>query len=67
MRTVTIAPRRILALGLLLAGVAVTGSGCVVAAPGYGYVAGPAPVYVAPAPVVVAPAPVFLRGRHRWR
>ncbi len=70
MRTAKSAPRRILALVLLLAGLAVTASGCLVApgyGPGYGY-GGPGPVYVAP-PVVVAPVPVFGWGWgwRRWR
>ena len=60
-----IAPRHFMSLVLLLAGLAVTGSGCVVAA-GPGYVAGP-PAYVVSRPVVVAPAPVVVvHRRPHW-
>jgi len=52
---------RVLAFALLLAGIAVTSSGCVLVpvGPGYAY----RPAYVAPAPVVVAPSPVIVWGR----
>jgi len=60
-----IAPRHFMTLVLLLAGLAITGSGCVVAA-GPGYVAGP-PAYVVSRPVVVAPAPVVVvHRRPHW-
>ena len=57
---------RALGLALLVSGVAVMLSACVVV-PGY-YVepVAPAPIYVAPAPVYVAPAPVYMYGRG-WR
>jgi len=66
-----IGPRHIMTLVLLLAGLAITGSGCVVAA-GPGYVAAPPP-YVVPRPLVVAPAPAvvvcrrpYWHGRPYW-
>ena len=60
-----IAPRHFMTLVVLLAGLAITGSGCVVAA-GPGYVAGP-PAYVVSRPVVVAPAPVVVvHRRPHW-
>jgi len=60
-----IAPRHFMTLVFLLAGLAITGSGCVVAA-GPGYVAGP-PAYVVSRPVVVAPAPVVVvHRRPHW-
>ena len=66
-----IAPRHFMTLVLLLASLAITGSGCVVAAEP-GYVAAP-PTYVVPRPVVVAPAPAvvvcrrpYWHGRPYW-
>ncbi len=62
--------RQLLASALLLGGIAITSSGCVVAPVGpYAY--GPTPYY-APAPVVVAPAPVVVfgpwwGGHRHWR
>ncbi len=61
-----IAPRHFMTLVLLLAGLAITGSGCVVAA-GPGYVAAPPAYYVVSRPVVVAPAPVVVvHRRPHW-
>ena len=55
---------RILALLLLLGGVALAGSGCVFVPVGRpGYAAAPPPVYVGPPAVVVAPG----YGWHRYR
>ncbi len=66
MRTTYAAPLRLLTAALLLVGVAVTASGCLIAPdPPYGYGAGYG--YAAPAPVVVTPVPVMVRGwGGRW-
>jgi len=69
MRMLKAASLPVVVLALLLTGVTIAGSGCVVAPVGpYGYE--PGPYYAVPPPVVVAPAPVFMfgRGGHRhWR